>query len=215
MHLLGIWEGWNVFSVGVPEKFEEAFKNPPLTPEEAKEAKEKEEKEKREKAKKGKWKSMKSTKSAEPEVDRSKPLGQEWVSKSKVAKKKEPSSSNLDVDMEEGEIDGGTMEVDSDPPALIPPTKAPDAVTTTALSHTPVPTQPQQQPRNASEIPGLGPSTAEERARSKGPDEQKPAGISIGQVQVPSQSQPQSKLLVSKGPNRPRAVDMFADSDEE
>lgn len=209
MHLLGIWEGWNVFSVGIPAKFEEVFKNPPLTPEEAKEAKEKEEKEKREKVKKAKWKSMKATKSAEPEVDRSKPLGQEWMSKPKVAKKKEPSSSNLDVDMEEGEIDGETMDVDSDPVATLPTTKA--SSSTSAL----VPTSPLQQPRNAAEIPGLGPLTTEERARSQGPDEQKLAGVSIGQVQVPSQSQPPSKLLVSKGANRPRAVDMFADSDEE
>ncbi|KAE9962269.1 hypothetical protein EG328_000719 [Venturia inaequalis] len=216
MHLLGIWEGWNVFSVGVPAKFEEVFKNPPLTPEEAKEAKEKEEKDKREKAKKGKWKSMKSTKSAEPEVDRSKPLGQEWVSKPKVAKKKEPSSSNMDTDMEEGEIDGGAMDVDSDPVATIPKTKPLISAATTPIpAPAPVPTLQQQQPKNASEIPGLGSLTAEEEGQSKGPDEQKPTGISIGQVQVPSQSQPHSRLLVSKGANRPRAVDMFADSDEE
>ncbi|QDS75642.1 hypothetical protein FKW77_006959 [Venturia effusa] len=213
MHLLGIWEGWNVFSVGVPAQFEEAFKNPPLTPEEAKEAKEKEDREKREKAKKGKWKSMTTAKSDEPEVDRSKPLGQEWVSKPTVAKKKEPSNAGVDIDMEEGEIEGGTMAVDSDSLASKETTKAPSPTATPALS--PVPTTPRPQPRNASEIPGLGPLTAEGRARSKGADEEKPTGISIGQVPIPSQTQPPSKLLVSKGANRPRAVDMFADSDEE
>lgn len=203
MHLLGIWEGWNVFGVGVPAKFEEAFKNPPLTPEE-KEAKEKEEREKRAvSAKKGKWKSMKSSgqvRSNEPEVDRSKPLGQEWSNRAKVAKmpKKDPGSTSVDVEMEEGEIYGGSMEPDSDP------------VPATRTSRPPI--SPRQlQSASASAIPGLGPLTSEAKSENRDVDEQATAGISISKLQP----QPTPKILVSKGSNRPRAVDMFADSDEE
>jgi U2-associated protein SR140 len=212
MHLLGIWEGWNVFSVGVPEKFEEAFKNPPLTPEEAKEAKEKEEREKKaERARKGKWKSMKSSgqkRSEEPEVDRSKPLGQEWTSVPKKTPKKESRSAILDEEMEEGEIDGGPMETDSDPVAVVTMTAKPTMSIFTPAKVEPAPTL-------ASGIPGLGALTAVERSQNKEVDEQKTVGITIGQVQAQSQPQPTPKMLVSKGSNRPRAVDMFADSDEE
>lgn len=222
MHLLGIWEGWNVFSVGVPAKFEEVFKNPPLTPEEAKKAREKEEREKKaERAKKGKWKSMKGSglKSDELEVDRRKPLGQEWVSKPKIVKvsKKESTSTSVDVDMEEGEIDGGTMEVDSDPVASIPAIRTEAKPAAKVSIPAPSPKPPQPKPTNTSGIPGLGLMTVEERGASQGADEKKVVGISIGQVrvQVPATSQSQPKLLVSKGANRPRAVDMFADSDEE
>jgi U2-associated protein SR140 len=207
MNILGIWEGWNVFSVGVPAKFEEAFKSPPLTPEEAKDAKEKEEREKKaERVKKGKWKSMKGSgqeKSDEPEVDRRKPLGQEWVSKPKVAKapKKEPSSTSGDVDMEEGEIYGGPMETDND--------AVPAAATVEPIIPTVAPVKSEPAIAFASGIPGLGPLIKAEGSGSK------EGGISIGQLQAPSQPQPQPKLLVSKGSNRPRAVDMFADSDED
>lgn len=187
MSILQLWEGWCVFPQASQEFFVGMFNNPPLTAEEEEEAKKAEEREKTDKEKaKGRWKTV-DEKAAERAAEEA------------AAARAVPEDNDMDVDGEpmpddDDDIDGEPMEEDNDLDGETMLDSETEAVQ-------------QEQHHHHPPLAATDPSRREALAAS--------IAAKLGKTHEGTQAHDAAPTPPGRKMQRPKAEDMFADSDGE
>ena len=197
--VLSLWEGWCVFPAKSQEGFVAEFRDPPLTKREEEEARESERVEKERMAGKSKWKTVEekaAEKKAEERAGRMDVDAQEGIGGEVMDEELdgEPMAEDEDVDGEPmDDVDGEPMEdVDGEPM---------EDVDAEAMGE-----DPKSAVQGISELtPGVG------REASRSSKEDQTAGIGAAMASGSASSSPSHP----RRRQRPKAEDMFADSDGE
>lgn len=191
--VLGLWEGWCVFPQANQEAFVSVFNEPPSTREEAEMAKAAEDKEKEEKAK-GKWRSVQDRAVERAEAN----AGEKMEVDEDVDGAPMADSDAEDIDgepLDDEDIDGAPM---ADSPFPVPEGEVEEPPD---MAKEETPPQPEPSRREA-----LAASIAARLAKTAAP---------AAQTEVAPGATGAAPANVSRKRQRPRAEDMFADSDGE